>query len=117
MKRLFGALTLGFLIIAGFSFEAQAADCGFPPKNEPRVPDGATATSEDIRIAIRDVQDYGTAVQRYLNCMELKKDEFFLNMSTEQRERWNEDYNTLADRLTEIEVRLNEEIRIFNRRS
>lgn len=117
MKPVLAAFTLGILITLSFSPDAFAADCGFPPKGEPRVPDGATATSEDIRIAIRDVQDYGTAVQTYLNCMELKKDEFFLNMNTDQRTRWNEDYNALADGLTAIETRLNEEIRIFNRRS
>ena len=105
------ALALGFTA----PDRASAADCGMPPMYTPTVPDGATASSEEIRDAIREVQNYGTAVQRYLNCLQLKQDEFFLNMSTEQRERWNEDYNDLADKLTEIETRLNEEIRIFNR--
>ena len=111
------ALILGIMFSMSGPNYAHASDCGLPPQNAPTVPDGATANDDQIRIAIRAVQDYGTLVQRYLNCMQLKQDDFFLNMNTEQRERWNEDFNTLADLLTEIEGRLNEEIRIFNRRS
>ena len=111
------ALILGILFSLSGANYAQASDCGLPPRSAPTVPDGATANDDQIRIAIRAVQDYGTLVQRYLNCMQLKQDDFFLNMNTQQRQRWNEDFNTLADLLTDIEARLNEEIRIFNRRS
>ena len=110
-----------FLLALGLAFaspdKASASDCGLPPMNAPTVPDGATANDDQIRLVIRAVQDYGTEVQGYLNCMQLKQDEFFLNMKTDQRERWSEDYNALADLLTDIETRLNEEIRIFNRKS
>ncbi len=111
------ALILGLMFSLPGANYAQASDCGLPPSGAPSVPDGATANDDQIRVAIRAVQDYGTQVQLYLNCMQLKQDDFFLNMNTEQRERWNEDFNALADLLTDIETRLNEEIRIFNRRS
>lgn len=116
MKLALPALALAFTLVLGTGQQTHAADCGMPPGNPPTVPAGATANDDQIRIAIRAVQDYGTVVQNYLNCMSLRKDSFFLNMNTEQRERWNEDFNALADQLTEIETRLNEEIRIFNRR-
>ena len=111
------AFLLGIMFTLSGPNNAHASDCGLPPGGAPSVPDGATANDDQIRAAIRAVQDYGTVVQRYLNCMQLKQDDFFLNMNTEQRERWNEDFNELADLLTEVENRLNEEIRIFNRRS
>ncbi len=111
------ALILGLMFSLSGPNYAYASDCGLPPSGAPGVPDGATANDDQIRTAIRAVQDYGTVVQRYLNCMQLKQDDFFLNMNTEQRERWNDDFNTLADLLEDIENRLNEEIRIFNRRS
>ncbi len=117
MKFLVTALLLGVMLVMTSPDYATASDCGLPPRNAPTVPDGTTANDDQIRVAIRAVQDYGSQVQRYLNCMQLKQDDFFLNMNTEQRERWNEDYNALADLLAEIEGRLNEEIRIFNRRS
>jgi hypothetical protein len=111
------ALILGIMFNLSAPNTAFAADCGLPPGDAPTVPDGATATDDQIKAAIREVRDYGTAVQRYLNCMQLKQDDFFLNMNTEQRERWNEDFNALADLLAEIENGLNDQIRIYNRRS
>ncbi len=117
MKLVFTAFLLGLGLTLVGPDVASASDCGLPPINTPTVPDGSTANDDQIRIAIRAVQDYGTAVQNYLNCMQLKQDEFFLNMSKDQRERWSEDYNALADHLEATENNLNEQIRIFNRRS
>lgn len=96
---------------------AWAKDCGLPPAETPVVPDGRSATGEDIRGATQAVQEYAFKVQNYLNCMELNKEAFFLNMNDGQRVRWAEDYNALADKLTAIETGLNEQIRIFNERN
>ncbi len=68
-------------------------------------------------IAIRAVQDYGFEVLAYTGCLQLNKENFFLNMTEPQRERWAEDFNTLADHLTDLENSLNEQIAIFNSRS
>lgn len=103
------------LVIGGSS--AGAKDCGLPPAETPVVPDGRTATGDDIRNATQAVQEYAFKVQNYLNCMELNKEAFFLNMNDGQRVRWAEDYNALADKLTAIETGLNEQIRIYNERN
>jgi len=95
---------------------ASARDCGMPPADPPFIPNGSTANDDDIRVAVREVQDYGFDIQSFLNCQELNREHFFLNMNENQRERWTEDYNAMADALTEIEVALNEQIRIFNSR-
>lgn len=96
---------------------ALAKDCGMMPGDGPVIPDGVTATNEEIGIAIRAVQDYGFEVQAFTGCLQLNKENFFLNMTEDQRERWVEDFNTLADHLTELENSLNEQIAIFNSRS
>ena len=95
---------------------ALAKDCGMPPGDPPSVPNGTTATNDDIRVAVREIQDYGFDVQAYLNCQQLNRDFFFLNMSETQRERWTEDYNAMADALTEVETDLNTQIKVFNSR-
>lgn len=105
------------LAISASLTPANAKDCGVPPANSPFIPDGLTATNDDIGVAIRAVQDYGLKVQTYINCLQLNKDAFFLNMNEEQRERWSEDFNALADKLTEVETSLNDQIRIYNNRS
>ena len=108
--------TAGILLISQ-PVDALAKDCGMPPGDGPVIPDGATATNEEIGIAIRAVQDYGFEVQAYTGCLQLNKDNFFLNMTEPQRERWAEDFNALADHLTDLENSLNEQIRIYNSRS
>lgn len=118
MKRLF-ALVFFLSAVSLFQGPALAAndDCGIPPGDGPAIPNGATADMDQIRAATRAVQDYSLKVQNYLNCMQLNQDAFFLNMNEDQRERWTDDFNALADKLTETENSLNEQIRIFNRRS
>lgn len=107
------AIALGLATAPG---TALAVDCGLPPAETPSIPDGATANSEEISRASRAVQEYGLKVQTYLNCLELNKEAFFLNMNEAQRARWAEDYNALADKLTELENALNQQIQIYNER-
>ena len=95
---------------------ANAKDCGMIPGDPPSIPDGTTATNDNIRDAVREIQDYGFDVQAYLNCQQLNRDFFFLNMDEPQRERWTEDYNAMADALTEVETELNVQIKVFNSR-
>jgi len=114
--RIFAAVISVALFLAPVS-EAAAKDCGIAPGEGPTIPDGATATNEEIGIAIRAIQDYSFEVQVYTSCMNQNKEAFFLNMTDEQRERWAEDFNALADHLTELETSLNLQISIFNSRS
>jgi hypothetical protein len=105
-----------FAALAIFVQPAAAKDCGLPPAVTPTIPDGNTATAEDIRAASQAVQDHGFKVQTYLNCLELNKEDYFLNMTDPERQRWAEDFNALADKLTALETGLNEQIRIYNAR-
>jgi len=114
--RLSAAL-LGIILFLAPLSEAAAKDCGISPGKGPTIPSGATATSDEIGIAIRAIQDYSFEVQVYTTCMTQNKETFFLNMTEAQRERWAEDFNALADHLTKLETSLNEQLRIFNSRS
>jgi len=108
---------IAVLVCAGavsFALPASAKDCGLPPAEAPMIPDGNTASAEDIRLASQAVQDYGFTVQTHLNCLELNKEAFFLNMTDPQRQRWAEDFNALADKLTALETSLNEQILVYN---
>ena len=113
--------SLVIIALMGLMFTAQpqmalAKDCGIAPGVGPTIPDGNTATSDQIGDAIRGVQDYGFEIQVYTTCMNANKDAFFMNMSDDQRERWVEDFNALADHLTELETTLNDQIAIYNAR-
>ena len=95
---------------------AEVADCGFPPTVSPNIPDGAKASREEIMAAAKTVKDYGKAINAFLDCQEEGKKEMFMVLSRAQQKRWAEDFNALADRLTEVETSLNTQIRVFNAR-
>jgi len=107
---------LGTLAFFAGATPAVAKDCGLLPGAAPYIPEGLSATNDEIGVAIRAVQNYGLRVQTYINCLQLNQDAFFLNMNEDQRERWTDDFNALADDLTGVENNLNEQIRIFNDR-
>ena len=107
-----------FAIAVGiWAAPAQAEDCGFPPTEEPVIPNGAVATREEMRIAVQAVQLYSKIVNQYLNCLDTRRDETFLNLTPDQQTRWTEDYNAVVDHLAKIETGINQQIRTFNQRS
>jgi len=95
---------------------AAALGCGFPPADYPTVPNGETATREQINVVIEQVRDFGARTNEHLNCLEIERDSMFLNMNRDQQERWTDDFNAIVDKLSEVETSLNEQIRIFNAR-
>ena len=95
---------------------AEGADCGFPPTYAPKIPDGTKANREEITAAVGAVKIFSTAVNAFLDCQEEGKKELFLVLNREQQKRWAEDFNALVERLTNVEMSLNVQIRIFNDR-
>lgn len=96
---------------------AMAAECGVTPQQDFQVPDGETATRDQMTAAINALRAYGEAVNSYLDCLDANQETQFFNMTVEQQERWIEDYNALAENLSQVQNLLNEQIRIFNARA
>ncbi len=94
-----------------------AQDCGFPPQEKPVIPSGAIANRTQMNAAISGIRTYGTLVNNYLNCMEANREKMFVHMNKEQRDRWIDDFNGVADELEVLQNKINEEIRAFNRSS
>jgi hypothetical protein len=59
-----------FAVIAGPVY----ADCSYPPPPE-KLPDGNTATLEEMVSANKAVKEYETAVNAYLSCIKLEYDD------------------------------------------
>ncbi len=114
IQRLFVAAVIAFFISPPVL--ADVADCGFPPTVSPKIPDGTKASREEIVTTAEAVKVYGKSVNAFLDCQEEAKKELFLVLTRKQQARWAEDFNALADRLTEVETSLNEQIRVFNAR-
>ena len=60
------------LVLAGLGAVVTAnAECLYP-KAPTSVPDGRTATEEDMVKGMKDVKEYNTQVTAYLNCLDMQ---------------------------------------------
>jgi hypothetical protein len=66
-KQIKLALTLAGLLASGVT----AADCLYP-KPPASMPDGATATEEEMVTGMKDVKEYNNQVTAYLSCLEME---------------------------------------------
>jgi hypothetical protein len=64
-NRIVSGLLLAGLLAAG----AAGAECTYP-KAPGNIPDGATATQEQMVAGMKDVKEYNAAVTEYLTCLE-----------------------------------------------
>ena len=114
MKRVF----LGLLLVVELAMTppALAEECGFPPADPPKVPEGTTAEREGMDKAVRAVREYSNQMNIYFDCLQLNRDEWFFNMNRDQQNRWIDDFDALVDHLSGIETEMNVQIRAFNNR-
>jgi len=110
------AVILAILAAGVFAAPPAAAivDCGDPPMNRPVIPDGETASRQDMLTAVDAVQAFSDAVDEYLECKDERAQTVFQWMTEEQRDRWNEDTTEIHNRRVEIQRKMNEQIRVFN---
>jgi hypothetical protein len=67
MKIRFASLVVAGLLCAGFA----NAECVYP-KAPASIPDGKTATEEEMISGMRAVKEYNTQVTAYLNCLDMQ---------------------------------------------
>jgi hypothetical protein len=65
--RMAATLALAGLLTSGWA----AAECVYP-KAPTSIPDGKTATEEEMLNGMRAVREYNTQVTAYLNCLDLQ---------------------------------------------
>ncbi|MEN9705037.1 MAG: hypothetical protein RLZZ393_916, partial [Pseudomonadota bacterium] len=107
------------------TFAAPAmADCAYP-KAPTKIPEGETASLEDMQAGVKAVKEYDAAIKAYQTC--LQGDQAALEakiakdnggqISDEQKKKTNEIFvqksNAADDELQTIAARLNEQIRVY----
>lgn len=115
------SLALSLMLLAG---AAAQADCVYPqaPQN---LPNGATATKEEMLSAQASVKEYSKAVQEvYLPCLEAAKAETISTLDAASPEYANQKslveamhakkHNAALDELQVVADRWGEEIKAFN---
>ena len=108
MKRLI--CTAFFALIA--AVPAAEAACSYPP--EVAIPDGKTATKDEMVAAQKAVKEYNTRVEEYLSCLDKEEQDLGDTVTDEQKALHVSRHNSAVDALTAVAARYNEAARAFN---
>ena len=111
---------------------AAHADCTYPPPPD-HLPDGRTATMAEMVAAQKLVKAYDTAINSYLACIKLERDDTVAKMPapkpgskpTPEQQKAMDDldrvatqkHNAAIDQDQSIADRFNEQVRAFKARS
>ncbi len=110
-------LSIVFASILYTSTSVVAADCGEPPMDQPPLPTGEAASTEQIRDARNAVIDYSRKVDEYLTCMDQRAPAIMPYLTKDQKVRWDEDLADIHEVRRKLQVKMNEAIRAYRRSS
>lgn len=112
--------TASAVAILSLSFPAIA--CNYPESAE--VPNGSTATREEMLAGQQAVRDYIAAMEEYLACIEEEEQatlETLPDISDEERVNRERaltmKYNAAVEQMELIAARFNEEVRVYREQS
>ena len=105
-KRMLAALAVAYAV----SLTAQA-DCVLPPAPS-KIPDGKTASEQEMVTAMQTLKEYNGDVDTYLKCLEFEAKQNRLS-STEQERM----HNTAVDTLQKVASKFNEQVRTYKSKS
>jgi len=116
--RLLSGLVLGVLMAA-----AAQAECAYP-KAPANLPDGATATQEQMVAGMKSVKEYNTNVTSYLSCLEQEMNARIEaagpDAPAEQVEQikaiHTKRHNAAVEELEQTASRFNEQVKTFKAR-
>jgi hypothetical protein len=116
--RIVSGLTLGLLMAV-----AAQAECSYP-KEPSNLPDGATATQEQMVEGMKAVKEYNNQVTAYLSCLEqemnARVEAAGPDAPAEQLEQiraiHTKRHNAAVDALEQTAARFNEQVKTFKSR-
>jgi environmental stress-induced protein Ves len=109
-------------VTALFSAQPLAFACDYPTKAQ--LPNGATATKEDMLAGQTAVKEYMTAMETYLTCIEQEEKDTVASMTEiTEEERASRDatltkkYNAAVEEMELLAAQFNEEVRAYKAKS
>lgn len=94
---------------------AAHAACTYP--QEVTLPDGATASKEEMVASQKSVKEYMAAVEAYLACLDEEEKALGDAVTPEQRQIHAKRHNAAVDAMNELAARFNEQVRAFKAQS
>jgi hypothetical protein len=103
---------------------AAYADCPYPPSPD-KLPDGATATLQDMLAGQKAVADYNKAVNEYVACIDKEVDDAITKagdkikpeQKTDMQRVETQKHNAAIDQLQSVADRFNEQVKVFKAKS
>jgi hypothetical protein len=105
-KRIFAALAVAYAV----SLPAHA-DCVLPPAPS-KIPDGSTATEQEMITAMQTLKQYNGDVDTYLKCLDFEAKQNRLSHGDQEKM-----HNAAVDQLTKIADKFNQQVRTFKAKS
>jgi len=87
------------------------ADCVLPPAPS-KIPDGSTATQQEMVTAMNTMKEYNGDVDTYTKCLEFEAKQNRLSHADEERM-----HNAAVDTLQKVAAKFNEQVRTFKAKS
>jgi hypothetical protein len=87
------------------------ADCVLPPAPS-KVPDGRTASEQEMLTAMQTLKEYNGDVDTYNKCLEFEAKQNRLSRADEEKM-----HNTAVETLQKIAAKFNEQVRSFKAKS
>ena len=119
MKALF-AMALSAALMASTAY----ADCPYPPAPD-KLPDGASATLEEMIAGQKAVKAYDKAINDYVACIDRELDAAIANGGDQLKPQQKADmqkveaqkHNAAIDQLQNVADRFNEQVKVFKART
>jgi hypothetical protein len=87
------------------------ADCVLPPAPS-KIPDGNTASQQEMLTAMNTLKEYNGDVDTYTKCLEFEAKQNRLSRSDEERM-----HNNAVETLQKVAAKFNEQVRMFKAKS
>jgi predicted transglutaminase-like cysteine proteinase len=89
------------------SLQAHADQCRLPPAPS-KIPDGGTATQQEMVTAMETIKQYNSDVQTYLKCLDFEERQNQLTPGDQTTL-----HNAAVDQLSHVADQFNSEVRAF----
>jgi len=115
---------LALTATAALAASAAYADCPYPAAPD-KLPDGASATLQDMLAGQKAVADYNKAVNEYVTCIDKEVDDAITKAGDKIKPEQKADmqrvetqkHNAAIDQLQKVADRFNEQVKVFKTKS
>lgn len=97
--------------LLGFASLQAHADCVLPPAPS-KIPDGSTASQQEMVTAMNTLKEYNGDVDTYTKCLEFEAKQNRMSKADEEKL-----HNAAVDQLQKIANKFNEQVRTFKAKS